>query len=84
MPDQTEQPIAFGLLTLPVSESNYSQIDKEATAIFWALKRYFQFCNGRKFTLITDHQALKSIFLPTKSLPALFGVRMLHYTQFLS
>jgi hypothetical protein len=84
MPDQSERPIAFGSRTLTKSEANYSQIDKEATAIFWGLKRYFQFCYGRKFTLITDHQALTSIFHPTKSLPVLSATRMLHYAQFLS
>jgi hypothetical protein len=84
MLDQSERPIAFGSRILTKSETNYSQIDKEATAIFWGLKRYFKFCYGRKLTLITDHQALTSIFHPKKSLPVLSATRMLHYAQFLS
>jgi hypothetical protein len=84
MPNGSERPIAFGSRTLTKSEANYSQIDKEATAIFWGLKKYFQYCYGRKFTLLTDHKALTSIFHPSKHLPALSATRMLHYAQFMS
>jgi RNase H-like domain found in reverse transcriptase/Reverse transcriptase (RNA-dependent DNA polymerase)/Integrase zinc binding domain/Integrase core domain len=84
MPDKTERPIAFGSRSLSKSEANYSQIDKEATAIFWGLKKYFQYLYGRRFTLLTDHKALTSIFNPRKGLPALSATRMLHYAQFLS
>jgi len=84
MPDGSERPIAYGSRTLTKSEVNYSQIDKEATAIFWGLKKYFQYCYGRKFTLLTDHKALISIFHPSKHLPALSATRMLHYAQFMS
>jgi hypothetical protein len=75
MPDGSERPIAFGSRTLTKSEANYSQIDKEATAIVWGLKKYFRYCCGRKFTLLTDHKALTSIFHPHKHLPALSATR---------
>jgi RNase H-like domain found in reverse transcriptase len=78
MPDKTERPIAYGSRSLTKSEANYSQIDKGATAIFWGLKKYFQYCYGRRFTLLTDHKAVTSIFNPRKRLPALSATRMLH------
>jgi RNase H-like domain found in reverse transcriptase len=44
MPDKTERPIAYGSRSLTKSEANYSQIDKKVTAMFWGLKKYFQYC----------------------------------------
>jgi ribosome assembly protein YihI (activator of Der GTPase) len=83
-PDGSERPIAFASRTLTYSEKNYSQIDKEATAIYWALKKFYHYCYGRKFTLITDHKPLTSIFHPHKTLPAMSTMRLFHYAHFLS
>ncbi|XP_074039503.1 uncharacterized protein [Leptinotarsa decemlineata] len=83
MPDGTERPIAYASRSLSKSEKNYSQIDKEATSIFWACNKFFRYCYGRKFRLITDHKPLVSIFHPEKHLPSMVATRMLHYAQFL-
>lgn len=83
-PDGTERPISFASRSLTNAEKNYSQIDKEATAIYWGMKKYFQFIYGRKFTLITDNKPLTTIFNPGKNLPALSATRMLHYALYLS
>lgn len=72
------------LHSLTICEKNYSQIDKEATAIYWGIKKFFQYVYGRKFILITDNKPLTTIFNPYKSLPALSATRMLHYALFLS
>ncbi|XP_047987904.1 uncharacterized protein K02A2.6-like [Leguminivora glycinivorella] len=84
LPDGSERPIAFASRTLTSSEKKYSQIDKEATAIFWGLKKFFHYCYGRKFTLITDHKPLTSIFHPHQTLPTLSTMRLFHYAHFLS
>ncbi|KAG6457382.1 hypothetical protein O3G_MSEX010266 [Manduca sexta] len=69
--DGSDRPIAFASCSLTSSEKKYSQIDKEATSIFWGLKKFFNFCYGRKFILITDHKPLTIIFHPHKTLPAM-------------
>ncbi|KAL0881999.1 hypothetical protein ABMA27_001748 [Loxostege sticticalis] len=82
--DGSERPIAFASRTLSKSEKNYSQIDKEATAIYWGLKKFFHYCYGRKFILVTDHKPLTAIFHPHKTLPTMSTMRLFHYAHFLS
>lgn len=53
-------------------------------AIVWAVKKFFNYLYGKKFTLQTDHKPLRSIFSPQASLPVLSATRMLHYAVFLS
>lgn len=84
MPDNSERPIAFASRSLSKSEKNYSQIDREATAIFWGLKKFFQYCYGRKFILVTDNKPLLSILHPHKTLPATSAIRLLHYATFMT
>lgn len=62
LPDGTERPIYFASRMLSKAEQHYSQIDKEATAIFWAVNKFYRYCYGRRFTLITDHKPLVTIF----------------------
>ncbi|XP_055838569.1 uncharacterized protein K02A2.6-like [Episyrphus balteatus] len=81
--NQGEKPIAFASRSLSRAETNYSQLDKEATAIFWGLHKFFDYCYGRDFTLITDNKPLTSIFSPEKNLPLLTAQRLLHYALFL-
>ena len=83
-PDESEKPIMFASKTLTPTEEKYSQIDKEALAIYWALNKFFIYCFGHTFTLITYHKPLTRIFHPEKSLPTLATSRMLHYALFLS
>ncbi|XP_054706700.1 uncharacterized protein K02A2.6-like [Uloborus diversus] len=81
--DDSEKPIMFASRSLTATERNYSQIDKEALSIVWAVKKYYQYLFGRHFHLVTDHKPLVSIFAPNKSLPCLSATRMVHYALFL-
>lgn len=82
--DGVERPIAFASRSLTNSEKNYSQIDKEATAIYWGLRKFFQYCYGRRIILETDHKPLTSILHPNKDLPATSAIRLLHYANYMS
>ncbi|GBP47942.1 Retrovirus-related Pol polyprotein from transposon 412 [Eumeta japonica] len=84
MPDKTERPIAFASRSLTKAEKGYSQLDKEAAALIWGLKKFFQYCYGRKITLIIDNQPLARILHPEKTTPATTAIRLVHYANFLA
>lgn len=79
-----ERPIAFASKSLTKAESQYSQLDREATAIYWSFKRFYQYLFGRKFTLIIDNRPLLHIFNPNKSMPIMSAHRLLRYSQFIT
>lgn len=82
-PDGTERPIQFASQTLTKTQQKYAQIDKEAYAIIFAIKKFYQYLYGRRFILICDHKPLVQIFNPDKSIPVMSATRMQHYALFL-
>ena len=56
--DGRERTIAYISRTLNQAEINYSVLDKELTAIRWAVKRLKPFLWGRHFIVKTDHRPL--------------------------
>ena len=60
-----EKIIAFVSRTLSDAEKNYSVIEKDMLACFWATKRLRSFLWGMNYTLRTDHKPLVNI-LTTK------------------
>lgn len=65
------------------TQQKYAQINKEAYAIIFGIKKFHQYLYGNKFTLFTDHRPLVQIFSPSKALPAYTALRMQHYAVFL-
>ena len=61
-PDGTERVIQYASQSLSRTQKKYSQIDKEAYAIIFAVKKFYQFLYGNRFTLYTDHRPLVQIF----------------------
>ena len=56
--DNIEYPIAFISKTLSKAEKKWSVYEKEAYAIFYALRKWEHYLQGVKFTLFTDHRNL--------------------------
>ena len=57
--DGKEHPIAYASRKLQSREKHYATIEKECLAIVWALKYFYRYLYGQKFTIETDHQPLK-------------------------
>ena len=54
--NQNGNPVAFMSRTLTKSERRYSAIEKEASAIIEAVRKWPHFLHARAFTLVTDQQ----------------------------
>ncbi|CAK1585215.1 unnamed protein product [Parnassius mnemosyne] len=85
-PEGNERPLAFASRSLTASESNYSQIHKEATAIIFGVKYFHQYLFGRKepFVLKTDHRPLLAIFGKKNGVSVMAASRLQRYALFLS
>jgi len=84
LPNGDERPVVFASRSLQASEKNYSQIDKEALAIVFGIRKFHEYLYGHKFTLITDHKPLTSIFHPRKGIPVTTATRLQHWAILLS
>ena len=83
-PDGTERPIAFASRTLTASEENYAQLEKEALALIFGVKKFHQYLYGRMFHLVTDHKPLTTILHPSKCTPPLAAARLQRWSLILS
>lgn len=59
---QNGKPIAYATRALTKAEKNYPQIEKEATAIRFACKKFHEYVYGKSLLIETDHKPLESIF----------------------
>jgi hypothetical protein len=77
--DGSERPIAYASRT---GEKNYAQLEKEALALIFWVKRFHKYLYGRRFTLVTDHKPLLAILGSKKSLSTLAVVRLQRWAIF--
>ena len=62
MEDGSPKPITHASKTLLTAERNYSQIEKEAPGIIFAVTKFHRFLYERYFILQTDHKLLLTIY----------------------
>ena len=75
--DNVERPICFVSCTLTETERNYSQLEKEALAMVYSLRKFHYYLWGQaNFTVITDHKPLLGIFSPSKNIPPMASGRI--------
>ena len=74
IPDGSERPVAYASRTLSTAERNYGHLDKEASAVAFAVKKFHQFLYGRHFKIYTDHKPLLGLLHPEK--PSMASSRM--------
>ena len=56
--NQKGRPVAFMSRTLSPSELRYPSVEKEATSIIEAVRRWGHYLHGKTFTLVTDQKSL--------------------------
>ena len=66
--------------TLSCAEKRYSQIEKEALAIIFSVKKFHQYLHGQNFS---DHKPLQYLFKETNSIPVMASARIQHWAWIL-
>ena len=84
MPDRVDKLIAYASRSLSSAEKNYSQLEKEALALIFGVKRFHQFLYGRSFKLITDHKPLATIFGDKQGIAAVSVARLQRWAVILA
>ena len=79
-----EKPVAYASRVLTQAEINYAQVEREALAIVFAVKKFHQYLCGRPFTLVTDHRPLCKILGHNQGVPTLAAARMQRWALILS
>ena len=82
--DGNERSIANASKTVTSKQRRYSQIQKEALAVIFGLKKFHQYLYGRHFILITDHKPLIAIFGPSNGVPSMAANRLARWALTLS
>ena len=67
---ENSQIIAYASRALTPVEQRYSQTEKEALSIVWAVEHFHLYIYGSHFTLVTDHKPLEVIYGSASSKPS--------------
>ena len=72
-----ELPQSSSILVHFPAEKEYSQIEKEALAIIFAVRKFHQYLHGRHFLIHSDHKLLQYLFSETKQVPVMASEKTL-------
>ncbi|RLU20774.1 hypothetical protein DMN91_007388 [Ooceraea biroi] len=78
-PDGTLRPILHASSSFDASERNYPQVQREALALVFAVKKFHCYIYGHRFDLQTDHKSLLAIFGSKTGIPAHTASRLQRY-----
>ena len=84
MPDGSDLPVAYASRMLSPAEKKYSQLEKEALAIIFAVHKFHDYIYGRKFVLHSDHKPLQFLLSESKQIPLLASSRIQRWAITLS
>ena len=84
MEDGSEKPITFISRTLSIVEKKYSQLEKEALAIVFVVKKLHQYLYGRSFIIYSDHQPLKYLLNEARQIAVMASSRIQRWALTLS
>lgn len=79
MPDGSKRPVIHAASSFTKAEKNYPQVQREALALTFAVKKFHRYIFGRRFELQTDHQPLLSIFGSKSGIPVYTASRLQRY-----
>lgn len=82
-PDGSQRPVTFISRVLKSHEKEYSPLDMEALAVYYAVRRLSSYLLGRSFTILTDHQPLVSLF-GRKGIPDMVFGKLQRWAVFLA
>lgn len=71
------------LPSLSPTQQKYSHLYREACAIIFGVKRFYQYIYGGPFTLVRSNKPVSQICGAKKGLPAMSAMRMQQYATFL-
>ncbi|KAK0416768.1 hypothetical protein QR680_012674 [Steinernema hermaphroditum] len=78
-PDGNIRAVAYAVKTLTSAQRKYGQIEKEAYALTYAVRKFHKYIAGRHFVFQTDHKPLVAIFASQKGVPTLSASRLQQY-----
>ena len=82
-PNGSERPMAYVSRALSAS-GNYLQSEKEELFLIFGICKFHQYLYGRKFTLVTNHQPLTTLFSDKKGISPLAATHLPRWALHLS
>ncbi|KAI0987631.1 hypothetical protein GJ496_003658 [Pomphorhynchus laevis] len=78
------KPVAYASRILQTAEKQYQQIDKEALALIFGIRKFHKYIAGRKFIIETDHKPLQHIFDEKRNLQKTVNHRLVRWATILN